>query len=137
MRMTVLIAVLLAAVACGAGQVAAGSTPETELTITFWPNGRDEGDSKRWTLRCSPANGTLPRAATTCRQLLAMSKPFAPQRKNVMCTDIFGGPQQALITGEYKGERIWTQIGMRNGCQVSRAKRLAFLVPGFSANPNS
>lgn len=137
MRMAVLIAALLAAVACGASQGTAGSGPETQLTITFWPNGRDEADVKRWTLRCSPANGTLPRAATTCRHLLAMTTPFAPQRKNVVCTDIYGGPQQALITGEYRGERIWTQIGMRNGCQVSRAKRLAFLVPGFSANPNA
>ena len=135
--MTVLIAVLIAAIGCGASQGTAGSTPDTALTITFWPDGRDAGDSKQWTLRCSPAGGTLPRAAATCGRLLAMTKPFAPARKNLVCTDIFGGPQQALIAGRYKGERIWTQLGLRNGCQIARAKKLAFLVPGFSANPNS
>jgi hypothetical protein len=137
MRTAALIAVLLAAVACGAGQGTAGSTPETALTITFWPDGRDDDESKRWTLRCDPAGGTMPRAAATCRHLLALSKPFAPQKKNLVCTDIFGGPQQAVIAGRFKGDRIWTAIGMRNGCQIARAKRLAFLVPGFSANPNS
>ena len=57
--------------------------------------------------------------------------------KNLVCTDQYGGPQQALIAGTHKGDRVWTMIGMRNGCDISRAKRLAFLVPGFSANPNS
>ncbi len=64
-------------------------------------------------------------------------KPFRRPSKNVVCTDQYGGPQQALIAGTHKGNRIWTVIGMRNGCDISRAKRLAFLVPGFSANPNS
>ena len=58
MRMTLLIAVLIAAIGCGASQGTAGSTPETELTITFWPDGRDADESKdaskKWTLRCSP-----------------------------------------------------------------------------------
>jgi hypothetical protein len=137
MRMALLIAVLIAAVGCGASQGTAGSTAETELTITFWPDGRDAGGSTKWTLRCSPAGGTLPRAATTCARLLAMTKPFAPARKDQVCTDIFGGPQQAAIAGRFKGVRVWTQLGLRNGCQISRAKRLAFLVPGFSANANS
>ena len=41
------------------------------------------------------------------------------------------------IAGTLRGDRVWVLIGMRNGCEISRAKRLAFLVPGFSANPNS
>lgn len=135
--MTLLIAALLAVVACGASQGTAGSTPETALTITFWPEGRDAEDSTRWTLRCSPAGGTMPRTAAVCSRLYALTKPFAPKRKNLVCTDQYGGPQEALIAGRFKGSRVWTVIGMRNGCDISRAKRLAFLVPGFSANPNS
>ena len=57
--------------------------------------------------------------------------------KNLVCTDQYGGPQQAVIAGTHRGSRVWTTLGMRNGCDISRAKRLAFLVPGFSANPNS
>lgn len=137
MRMTVLIAVVIAAVGCGASQGTAGSTPETELTISFWPQGRGTEAPERWTLRCDPAGGTMPRAAAVCRQLYAMTKPFVRRAKNLVCTDQYGGPQQAVIAGTLRGDRVWVLIGMRNGCEISRAKRLAFLVPGFSANPNS
>ena len=137
MRMTVLIAVVIAAVGCGASQGTAGSTPETELTISYWPQGRGTEAPVRWTLRCDPAGGTVPRAAAVCRQLYAMTRPFARRAKNLVCTDQYGGPQQAVIAGTLRGDRIWVLIGMRNGCEISRAKRLGFLVPGFSANPNS
>jgi len=135
--MTVLIAVVVAAVGCGASQGTAGSTPDTELTISFWPDGRGTGPPERWTLRCDPAGGTMPRPAAVCRQLGAMTKPFVRRSKNLVCTDQYGGPQQAVIAGTHRGSRVWIAIGMRNGCDISRAKRLAFLVPGFSANPNS
>jgi hypothetical protein len=141
MRTALVIAILVvAAAACGASQgasVQTPETPETQLTISYWPEGRGTEAPKTWTLRCDPAGGTLPRVATVCRQLDGLVKPFRRPSKNVVCTDQYGGPQQALITGSHKGERVWTVIGMRNGCEISRAKRLAFLVPGFSANPNA
>jgi hypothetical protein len=137
MRTALLIAVLVAAVGCGASQGASASTPGTELTISFWPEGRSAKQPERWTLRCNPAGGTVPRAAAVCRQLYALTKPFAPRSKNLVCTDQYGGPQQAVIAGTHRDSRVWVLIGMRNGCDISRAKRLAFLVPGFSANPNS
>jgi hypothetical protein len=138
MRRALLIVFVIAAVGCGAGRSAsAGAAPETRLTISFWPEGRGTGAPQRWTLRCDPAGGTLPRAPAVCRQLYALAKPFAPTRKDLVCTDQYGGPQQAVVAGTYKGNRTWVLLGMRNGCEISRAKRLAFLVPGFSANPNS
>ena len=138
MRIALVIAVLVAAgAACAAGWGAPAQTPETQLTISYWPEGRGTGDPNTWTLRCDPAGGTVPRVATVCRQLDGLVKPFRRPSKNLVCTDQYGGPQQALIAGTHKGNRIWTMIGMRNGCDISRAKRLAFLVPGFSANPNS
>ena len=137
MRMAFLIAVVIAAVGCGASQGASTATPATQLAISFWPEGQGTGAPTKWTLRCEPAGGTLPRTAATCRQLLGMTNPFAPTRKNLVCTDLFGGPQQAVIAGTHRGARVWTRLGMRNGCEISRAKRLAFLVPGFSASVNS
>jgi len=138
MRSALLIAFLVAAVGSGVARSAvAGTTAETQLTISFWPGGRGAEAPQRWTLRCAPVGGTLPRAAAVCRQLSALASPFAPRRKNLTCTDQYGGPQQAVITGTHKGGRVWTALGMRNGCEIARAKRLAFLVPGFSTNPNS
>ena len=138
MRTALVIAVLVAAgAACAAGWGAPAQTPETQLTISYWPEGRSAKAPEKWTLRCNPTGGTVPRAAAVCRQLAAMTKPFARRAKNLVCTDQYGGPQQAVIAGTLRGDRVWVLIGMRNGCEISRAKRLAFLVPGFSANPNS
>jgi hypothetical protein len=137
MRTAVLIAVVIAAVGGGASQGTAGSTPETELTISLWPQGRGTEPPERWTLRCNPAGGTVPRPLAVCRQLYSMAKPFARRRTNLVCTDQYGGPQQAVIVGTHRGSRVWIALGMRNGCDISRAKRLAFLVPGFLANSNS
>ncbi len=138
MRTALVIALLVvAAAACGASQGAPAQTSETQLTISYWPEGRGTEEPKTWTLRCDPDGGTVPRVATVCRQLDGLVKPFRRPSKSIVCTDQYGGPQQALIAGTHKGNRIWTVIGMRNGCDISRAKRLAFLVPGFSANPNA
>jgi len=132
-----LIAVVVAAVGCGASQGAAVTTPGTQLTISYWPEGRGTGQVKTYTLRCNPAGGTVPRASTVCNKLDTLARPFAPTPKNLICTDQFGGPQQALIVGRHEGNRVWTMVGMRNGCEIARAKRLAFLVPGFPASPNA
>lgn len=132
MRGALLIAVLVAAVGCGAGQSASTAAPETDLRISFWDQGRETGAPKRWTLRCDPASGTLPRRATACSRLDRLTKPFAPIPKDMACTDIYGGPQQAVITGTHEGRRIWVALSARNGCEIARWNRLKFLVGGAS-----
>ena len=134
MRIAALIA-LLAAVGCGAGASApaAGSSGATELKITYWAQGRTVPPAQKWTLRCSPAGGTLPQAAAACRKLAAMQNPFAPVPRGAICTDQYGGPQVALVTGTFRGRALWTQLQRRNGCEIARFKRLSFLVPGFGA----
>jgi hypothetical protein len=132
MRWAVPIAILVAAVGCGAGQSAPAAAPETDLAISFWDQGRERGTPKRWTLRCDPAAGTLPRRATACSKLARLAKPFAPTPKGMACTDIYGGPQQAVITGTFEGRRIWVQLSARNGCEIARWNRLKFLVGGAS-----
>lgn len=132
MRLLALIA-LPAAVVCGAGgAVAAGSTGATELKITYWSQGRNSGSPKKWTLRCAPAGGTLPQAASACRKLGTMSNPFAPIPKDAVCTEVYGGPQVALVTGTFRGHAVWIRLASRNGCEIARFKRLSFLVPEYT-----
>lgn len=66
-----------------------------------------------------------------------MQTPFAPTRRGVMCAQVYGGPQQATVVGTFRGKRISTAFAARNGCQISRAKRVAFLLPGFSTSANA
>jgi hypothetical protein len=131
MRIAALIA-LLGIVGCGAG----GTSPEvassrTDLKITYWAEGKAAGPAKTWTLRCAPAGGTLPRAAAACEKLAAMRNPFAPVPPDAVCTDQYGGPQVALVTGTFRGRALWAKLQRRNGCEIARFKRLSFLVPGF------
>ena len=132
MRIAALIA-LLGIVGCGAGGSSpdVGSAGATDLKITYWAQGKANGPAKKWTLRCAPADGTLTEAAAACRKLASMQNPFAPVQRDAMCTQQYGGPQVALVTGTFRGRALWTQLQRRNGCEIARFKKLSFLVPGF------
>lgn len=133
MRIAILVAAIAAVVGCGAS-AAQTSAASTELRVSFFPEGRSNGDPTLWTLRCAPVGGTLPKPAAACRRLATMRSPFAPLRKDVQCTQIYGGPEQALIVGTYNGKRVWVLLALRNGCEIARAKKLGFLVPGFGTS---
>ena len=123
---------LLAAIAFSAMAVAvpaASGAGSTELRITFWPQGQDQPDVRRSTLRCDPAGGTVPNAAAACRRLVATRSPFAPIAKDAVCTQIYGGPSVALVRGRYRGQRIWTLFRRSDGCHISRWERVRFLLP--------
>jgi hypothetical protein len=101
----------------------------TSLHITVWPNG--EGQGKRgWTLRCAPAAGTLPHRVSACRRLMALKAPFAPVPRGAACTMIYGGPQEALVTGRFRGHLVRARFNRKDGCQIARWNRVRFLFPG-------
>ena len=115
------------AIALAAAAIALG--PSTSLAITGWTEGRDSGFARTWTLRCAPVGGTLPGAAAACRQLLALRAPFAPVRPRTACTEIYGGPQEALVTGTFRGRRVHARFNRVNGCEIARWDRVAVLFP--------
>jgi Subtilisin inhibitor-like len=117
------LAALAALVLTGTGAGAGGAT---ELRITVWPRGTSRPSLHR-TLRCDPGSGTLPRPARACRRLAAQATPFAPIPPNTACTQIYGGPQVALVAGTYRGMRIWARFQRRNGCEIARWARVGFL----------
>ena len=134
MRPALAVSVLVGlALGCGSAASAPRAGPTTtSLTISFWVEGRAASTPQKWTLRCDPAGGSLTRAAEACRRLKGMRQPFARPRAGLACTQVYGGPQQAVITGTYLGQRVLAFLALNNGCQISRFKKLGFLVPGFS-----
>jgi Subtilisin inhibitor-like len=137
MRIGILIAVIAAVVGCGSSAAGTAAPPSTDLRISYFPQGRDEAGKKAWTLHCDPTAGTLPRRAAACQKLDAMTNPFARPRRNVTCTDVYGGPGQAVITGTYESRPVWVLLSQRNGCEISRWKKLAFLVGGIAPGGSS
>jgi hypothetical protein len=100
----------------------------TSLHVTVWPNGPDHA-KQSYTLRCAPLGGNLPRRAAACRQLARLKAPFAGTPKNLACTEIYGGPQEALVTGRFRGLLVRARFNRRDGCEIERWNRVAFLFP--------
>ena len=106
----------------------------TSLQITIWPNGQDQTPRHRFTLTCAPAGGTLPQRATACRQLGKLTRPFAPVPKNVVCTEIYGGPAEALVAGRLRGYSVRARFSLKNGCEIGRWNRLRFILGSAPAH---
>jgi Subtilisin inhibitor-like len=95
------------------------------LTITVLPG--NGGAARRHTLHCNPAGGTLPKAAKACTQLAQLTSPFAPVPPNMMCTQIYGGPQVAHVKGTFDGRKVQATFNRRGGCEIARWNRVSFL----------
>ena len=108
------------------------ATALAALTITVWPQGTDE-PSRTWTLRCNPPGGTLPGRVEACRRLSRLQYPFRPVPQDAVCTQIYGGPQEALVRGTFRGKRVWTRFKRRDGCEIARWKRVGSLFPSSGA----
>jgi hypothetical protein len=104
-----------------------GGTVNTDLTIVT-----DDGAGKTetWTLTCDPAGGTHPDPEAACAALAAKGETaMPPVAKDAMCTQQFGGPQTAKITGTWKGETVDASFARTNGCEISRWTALKGLLP--------
>jgi hypothetical protein len=104
-----------------------GGTVTTDLTIVS-DNGN--GKTETWTLTCDPAGGTHPTAEAACAALTAKGKMAMPAvAKDKICTQIYGGPQTAKITGTWQGEAVNASFSRKNGCEISRWQSLKGLLP--------
>jgi hypothetical protein len=105
----------------------------TSLHITAWPNGQGHTPKRTYTLTCAPVGGTLPHRSAACRKLNALKAPFAPTRKDLVCTQIYGGPEEALVTGRFRGRLVRASFSRKDGCEIGRWAQVSFLFPGVSA----
>jgi hypothetical protein len=101
----------------------------TSLQITVWPNGREHSPKRAYTLTCAPLGGTLPHRRSACTKVAALQRPFAPTPRQTACSQIYGGPQEAFVVGHFRGRRIRSSFNRRNGCEIDRWNRVAFLFP--------
>jgi Subtilisin inhibitor-like len=122
--MRTLFVVSAAVLVLAAGAAASGTT---SLRIRIWPDGPG-GRSSMFTLRCDPIGGTHPRRVEACRVLASLKDPFAPVPANMGCTQIYGGPQVAIVTGTFRGRRVWARFKRNDGCQIARWVRVGVLL---------
>lgn len=126
-----LAAVVLLLAGCGAdGEAdvpeAAGPDPEepvaaaTVLEVTVWPTGRGNGPEHVTTLECDPPGGTHPAPEESCAILDANPDLLEAVPEDVMCTQQYGGPEQARVRGTYRGSEVDLTYSRTNGCEISR-----------------
>jgi hypothetical protein len=116
----------------GAGDAAGGiSRPENDLVIDLDPG--DGSGPYSWTLVCAGvAEGTHPDAEAACTHLQGLDEPFAPIPPDAACTEQYGGPETAHVTGVWGGRTVDLQLARNNGCTISQWESLGPLlaVPG-------
>jgi hypothetical protein len=107
----------------------AAPTPngETDLTIVI-NNGSSA--AMTWRLTCDPPGGTHPDSEAACRALDAHgAAALPPVPKDKACTQIYGGPETASITGTWQGQPVMSRFARNDGCQISRWKLMEGLLP--------
>jgi hypothetical protein len=106
-----------------------GRAAEDELTVEI--DRGDGSEAERYTLVCTdPVAGDVPDAAAACAHLRAMTDPFAEPAPDQVCTEQFGGPQTARVTGRWAGADVDLRLSRVNGCRIAQWDGLGPVLPG-------
>ncbi|NJP68379.1 SSI family serine proteinase inhibitor [Streptomyces spiramenti] len=121
------LAAALAAAAAFAGTAtgaAAPQEPETRLVISVSENG-ELSDARETTLTCNPAGGEHSAPQAACDELdAAGAAVLSPVSRTSVCTQMYGGPETARVTGVWAGQPVDAEFSRTNGCEMHRWDQL-------------
>ncbi|MBI1352683.1 MAG: hypothetical protein GC156_16405 [Actinomycetales bacterium] len=116
LMMTVLLALACAvSPLAGAPSASAASSPD-RLVITVRPT---PGERVTWALTCHPTGGSHPNARRACRTLDRIPDALVVKPNNLMCTQIWSGPERARVTGTWDGRRVDMSFARNEGCATA------------------
>ncbi|GHE94090.1 hypothetical protein GCM10018785_69690 [Streptomyces longispororuber] len=117
------------------GDVRDHAVGRDRLTVTFSEGGG--GAATTYKLECRPAGGSHPSAGAACERLEQLAgegiDPFKPVPHGAMCTQVYGGPQTARVTGTWKGRPVDASFRRTDGCEVGRWNNLVPVLPSTRA----
>jgi hypothetical protein len=124
-----LLLVLPLTVACGGGSDrVATAGPETDLRVEV---SRGEGAApESWRLTCGPVGGDHPDAQRACEDLAGAQEALQPLPDDRICTEQWGGPQTARVSGTVDGEPVDVELSRVNGCHIAQWDALGSVLPG-------
>ena len=112
---------------------AGGGTQRADNDLVVEYDAGDGSAVQTWTLTCVGfVDGSHPQAEQACEHLKGLEQPFAPLPADQICTEQFGGPQTAKVTGLWRGEPVDLTLSRGNGCFISQWDSLVPLVPAAS-----
>jgi hypothetical protein len=116
-----------------AAAAARAAPPPVRLTVTFT---RGSGPRHVSHLRCTGnravADGFLSSvgAARACGHARRIARVLAsPPSRRRACTQIYGGPERALVTGTIGARRIRRGFARTDGCRIADWRRAMPLLP--------
>jgi len=98
-----LVAVALAG--CGGDEREAEAPRGSSLSVTVLPEGPGGPEEIR---------------TTVCPADPGCDAPLAPTSPSTACTEIYGGPATATVTGERNGREVDAEFSLSNGCEIAR-----------------
>ena len=129
-RIALLVVLVLVVAGCGGGSTTHETT--TNLTITYWPDGKGKGPQQHFNLSCDPAVGNVADPIVACADLKGPARAaLDPTPLSAMCTELYGGPAEATIVGTVDGDGVNARLSRSNGCEISRWQELSALLPTF------
>ncbi|MEJ5914284.1 SSI family serine proteinase inhibitor [Pseudokineococcus sp. 1T1Z-3] len=96
-----------------------------------------QGNLQTYDLVCDgeQGGGTAPNPAAACEALAAAggARALGLSAPNQSCTQVFGGPETAVVSGTVNGEVVSADLSRSDGCEISRWDALVPLVPAAGA----
>jgi hypothetical protein len=129
LRLAVPICALALAAGCGEAEETSGGTQPAivaDLTVSVdrdGPRGPEKARETRVECASEGAGGEGCEIADALK-----SAAFAPVPQDRACTQIFGGPETAHVTGTLRGTDIDARFARNNGCEIERWKQVAPLL---------
>lgn len=59
---------------------------------------------------------------------------FPVPRPDRICTQQYGGPQVAVVTGRFRGRDVNSRFSRTDGCEIARWRTMAALLGGISGS---
>ena len=108
------------------------SRAENDLAVEIDPG---EGAAVlRYSLTCVGfVEGDHPRAEQACAHLKGLPDPFAALPVDAVCTQVYGGPQTARVTGLWGGQPVDLTLARNDGCRIEQWDSLGPLLDGPGA----
>lgn len=141
MRIALGLVALVVLTGCGSddGEQASSAPPAPDGVVLDIRFDDGEGNTRRATLRCAAGrtaatgyleDGDPDRLCRSAHALGPLLTREPPARR--VCTQIFGGPQTARVTGTLAGTDVDRRFSRHNGCRIAEWDRLqaAGLLPG-------
>ena len=119
------IACVLLAAGCGGDDERPARPPAlvADLRVTVDRDGDGPRDPVVRRRRCA--------AAANCPRLASITlEDLAPTPPNVACTELYGGPQTASVTGRLHGRAVDARFSRVDGCEIARWEAAAPILEG-------